>query len=371
VDLDLMTRTKIDPNKLPPLITGPWKLQDLKDEKIGAPKHGLTVFSCFHCGGGSTMGYKLAGFKVLGGIEIDPEMMDLYRTNHNPENSFSFLMPIQDFPAIPDENLPKELFNLDVLDGSPPCSSFSMAGSREDAWNEKKAFREGQTEQVLDDLFFHFIKVADKLKPKIVIAENVKGLIQGKARGYVRDIFKAFDKAEYETQLFLLNSCRMGVPQARERTFFIARRKDLGLKKFELSFQEQIISVSKAIQGTTPNGKQLSDAFKKWWDRCMPGYSFSSAHPKGSYFNSFKLHPNKPANTTTATSGAVQAHWSEPRSMSASEIIRIQSFPDDYDFKNLDAKYVCGMSVPPLMSQRVAAAVAKVLLNKYTASTAL
>jgi DNA (cytosine-5)-methyltransferase 1 len=52
----------------------------------------------------------------------------------------------------------KELFDIDILDGSPPCSSFSMSGSREKAWGKNKKFREGQANQVLDDLFFHFIQ---------------------------------------------------------------------------------------------------------------------------------------------------------------------------------------------------------------------
>ncbi len=186
--------------KIVTLKTGPWNLTDVKN----ISKNGKTVFSCFHCGGGSTMGYKLAGYDVLGGVEIDPEMMKIYRANHNPKHSY--LMGVEDFNKIDNIDLPSELFELDILDGSPPCSSFSMAGSREKQWGEKKKFREGQSHQILDDLFFHFIETANKLKPKIVIAENVKGLIQGKAKGYVKQIFKAFDEAGYTTQLFLLNA---------------------------------------------------------------------------------------------------------------------------------------------------------------------
>ena len=81
--------------------------------------------------------------------------------------------------------------------------------------------------QILDDLFFDFIATAKKLKPKVVVAENVKGIIEGKAKGYVKLILKGFDEIGYNTQLFLLNSSRMGVPQVRERVFFIGVRKDL------------------------------------------------------------------------------------------------------------------------------------------------
>ena len=97
-----------------------WSLSDLEKR----PKHGHTVFSCFSCGGGSSMGYKLAGFDVVGNCEIDPDMMKVYKQNNHPKHSF--LMDIRDFLKLPDERIPEELFHLDVLDGSPPCSVFSF-----------------------------------------------------------------------------------------------------------------------------------------------------------------------------------------------------------------------------------------------------
>lgn len=169
------------------------------------------------------MGYKLAGFDVIGCNEIDPRMMSIYCKNHNPK--FPFLEPIQTFKDRQD--LPPELFNLDILDGSPPCSTFSMAGSREDAWGKLKHFREGQAEQVLDTLFFDFIDLAKKLQPKVVVAENVKGLVLGNAKDYVRRIYQGFEDAGYYVKHFLLDAQQMGVPQRRERVFFLCLRKDI------------------------------------------------------------------------------------------------------------------------------------------------
>ena len=181
------------------------------------------VFSCFACGGGSTMGYKLAGFDVIGCNEIDPKMMEAYKANHNPK--YAYLEPIQTFKMR--EDLPQELYELDILDGSPPCSSFSMAGNREKDWGKDKVFREGQAMQVLDTLFFDFIDLAKKLQPTVVVAENVKGLLLGEAKAYVRQIYREFDLAGYYVQHWLLDASKMGVPQRRERVFFIAFRKDL------------------------------------------------------------------------------------------------------------------------------------------------
>lgn len=105
-------------------------------------------------------------------------------TNHSPQ--FLFTEDIRAFRTRRD--LPDELFTLDILDGSPPCSSF--------------LFREGQVRQRLDDLFFEFIALAKSLRPKIVIAENVKGLLQGNAKAYVKRIIDGFIDAGYSVQLF-------------------------------------------------------------------------------------------------------------------------------------------------------------------------
>lgn len=332
-----------------PLRTGPWNLTDLKD----VPKNGKKVFSIFHCGGGSTMGYKLAGYDVIGGVEIDPEMMAIYRENHKP--SYSFLMGVQEFNKIPREKL-HELHGLDILDGSPPCSSFSMAGARERAWGENKKFREGQAHQVLDDLFFHFIDTAKMLRPKIVVAENVKGLLMGKAKGYVKQIAQGFDDAGYDLQLFLLNSAFMGVPQRRERSFFIAKKKSLNWPKLELKFNEQVITGKEAVKDIKTKGKLINTATDqyKYWNKCQPGEQFSVYHPKKLSFTSSRLNGNLPVPTVTSQITGHNFHWAEPRNFSKEEIIRFQSFPDDYNFCNQEAGYVCGMSVPPFMMQRVA-----------------
>lgn len=343
-----------------PLKTGPWNLADLKN----VIPNGKKVFSCFHCGGGSTMGYKLAGYEVLGGIEIDQKMMQIYKLNHNPK--YSYLMGVQQFKNIPNEDLPKELFELDILDGSPPCSSFSMVGSREDAWGDKKKFREDQAEQVLDDLFFDFIDIAEKLKPKIVVAENVKGLMIGKAKGYVKQIYNAFNKAGYDVQLFLLNAAFMGVPQKRERTFFIARRRDLKLDKISITFKEEIIPFSEIKESKAK--PDLNDRLKKLWNNKKKsdldiGFINERLFGKNTGFATKIQKDELPLYTITASGRNIL--YSEPRHLTKKEVISGQTFPEDYNFSNLDTKYVCGMSVPPFMMQRVADQIYKQWLVQY------
>ncbi len=341
---------------VPPLRTGPWKLSDLSSVK----KNGLKVFSCFHCGGGSSMGYKLSGFDVLGGVEIDQTIMEIYRANHNPK--LSYLMSVERFNRIPADKLPPELFDLDILDGSPPCSSFSTAGHREKKWTKASKFREGQAEQILNDLFFDFIKTAEKLKPKMVVAENVKGLIKGNARGYVKEIFTAFHKAGYDCQLFLLNSSRMGVPQKRERTFFIARRMDLNLPPVSFSFSETPITFQKCGS----EGRQLGAAHQRLWNNRIPSDSNLSDI-------SMRMD-GKPANWShkflktglvpfTVAASCAAVLYDEPRYINDAEIIQIQTFPEDFNFLKSTANYICGMSVPPFMMQRIATEIQKQCFN--------
>lgn len=342
---------------------GPWKLTDLAT----VPKNGLTAFSCFHCGGGSTMGYKLAGFNMLGGVEIDPEMMAIYRANHKPKHSY--LMGVQQFNELPLDDLPDELKNLDLLDGSPPCSVFSMAGKREKKWGSEHHFREGQQKQRLDDLFMHFIEVGQRLQPKVIVAENVKGLIMGNAKGYVKEIFAAFREAGYDAQLFLFNAARMGVPQARERTFFIARRRDLGWGKLEMRFDESTVTAGQALAGlTNQKGQPLSKAFLGAREWCVKNKknrveSWAIAtFGKPKLWNHSLALPDQPTATLASTLRFI--HWAEDRRLSDLECSRIQSFPDDYRWSGLDVGYICGMSVPPYMTQRVALEISRQWFGK-------
>jgi DNA (cytosine-5)-methyltransferase 1 len=326
-----------------------WYLSDLEKVK----KNRLKVFSCFACGGGSTMGYKLAGFDVIGANDIDPEMAWHYKENHSPK--YYFLEDIRKFRQRTD--LPEELYNLDILDGSPPCSSFSMAGAREKGWGKKKQFREGQAEQVLDDLFFDFIELARKLQPKVVIAENVKGMLQGNAKGYVKQIIGLFNTMGYDVQLFLLNSASMGVPQMRERVFFICRRKDILLPELKLGFRNKAISVKEAfesIKDINEKGKDLTlSSMTRYWHKCKPGEAFSKYHPTQSLFTQKKIQRDGPCFTITA--GAPLWHYESPRKLSKQEACVLGSYPLDYKFQKTNlALYMIGMSVPPLMTYGVA-----------------
>lgn len=322
------------------------------------------VFSCFACGGGSTMGYKLAGFDVLGCNEIDSKMIEAYRINHDPK--YSYLEPIQKFKLRDD--LPDELYNLDILDGSPPCSSFSMAGNREKDWGKEKVFREGQAEQVLDTLFFDFIDLAKKLQPKIVIAENVKGLLLGEAKAYVLQIYREFEQAGYYVQHFLLDASKMGVPQRRERVFFIALRKDLAGKfltnldlftvvpELDVSFNEQPINWGDILDESDTT-ETLSKLDGELWEKRVFGdidLCDISLRERNilSRFNAKFLYKHKPSNTITGGEQCVL--FDLKRNRNNTELIKCGTFPEDYNFLKIKQEYLIGMSVPPVMVAQIA-----------------
>lgn len=337
-----------------------WKLKKLKEK----PKNGYKVFSCFSCGGGSTMGYKLAGYDVIGNLEIDPEMMKIYKKNHKPR--YPYLMDIRKFNKLDDDEIPEQLFDLEILDGSPPCSTFSIAGNRDKDWGRKKKFREGQVEQELDDLFFDYLDTAEKLKPKVILAENVKGLVQGKAKGFVKLIKKKFNRIGYDVQLFLLNSATMGVPQKRQRVFFIAHKKEYNLPRLKLKFNEKPIVYKEIKSGRGKKLKKKNKDYKLWKKRKVTDKSFSEIaqreEGKSSYFNYIFLKENKVPNTIT--SGGGYYRMNEPYKISNQDIIRISTFPIDYNFLDTGVQYVCGMSVPPKMIEKIAKEIEKQWLNK-------
>lgn len=332
-----------------------WLLRDLP-----AHPNGPKVLTTFSCGGGSSMGYKRAGYDVVLANDIDPEMAWHYKRNlHPPEYR---LCPIKDLA----DQLPPSAFGVDLLDGSPPCSTFSESGLREKAWGKKKHFREGQAAQVLDDLFFDFLDLAEKVRPRVIIAENVRGMVGGQSKGYVKLIFSRLRAIGYRPQLFYIDASRCGVPQRRDRVFFCAQRDDAPARKLTIVADSAPVSAIEALSDivlteaerveTKPGNNDL-----KWWPLTVPGNSYRDTREaqgdSGILWNHMKAQGTTPVRTLTAGDGAF-THWAECRTFAGREWIRLGSFPDDYEAKSPKIlKYLIGMSVPPKMAEVVARAV--------------
>ena len=325
----------------------PWKwwLKDLEPPAEDAP----TVFSTFACGGGSSMGYKRAGFRVVGNCEIDPKIAAVYDRNLHPRHSY--VMDLREFNTL--EDLPDELYELDVLDGSPPCSTFSVAGSREKSWGVEKAFAEGQKVQRLDDLFFVYFDTVAKLRPKVFVAENVTGLIKKNARGYVNEIIKTAKGLGYDVQLFKLNAAFMGVPQKRERVFFIGNR--VGYPKLRLEFDEKPVTFGEVRTQTSdvmPSGRvaELIRGYKSG-DIDLSG-AYGREKGKRGFFNYNYCYDSKPAYTAIASVRNIRVV--DKMFLSDTDLVNISSFPKDYDFSGSSLQFITGMCVPPSMMANIA-----------------
>lgn len=290
------------------------------------------------------MGYKLAGFEHLGGVEIDEKVAEIYRLNHKPKHLF-----VEDIRKFNKRNdLPAELYSLDILDGSPPCSTFSMAGSREKAWGKEKQFREGQAVQVLDDLVFEYVRTIEKLKPKVCLLENVRGIIQGNAKAYSKEIVRQMEAAGYRVQVFLLNAASMGVPQKRERVFFIGQRNDLGLPDLRLRFDERPI-LFKEVFDRTENKQDLTAVQFALWQKQKPGdKNLADVRGAANGFTDNLVGPNEVC--PTIISGGKFLCKEHPRWFNAFEYCCCGTYPVDYNFADIKPQYLIGMSVPPVMT---------------------
>jgi DNA (cytosine-5)-methyltransferase 1 len=197
-------------------------------EEIAAIEwNGYSAISTFSGCGGSSLGYKMAGFKVLWASEFIPAAQETYRANHS-----GTILDTRDIRQVQAsdilEAIQLEPGQLDLFDGSPPCASFSTAGKREAGWGKVKAYSD--TKQRTDDLFFEYARLVKGIQPKVFVAENVSGLVKGTAKGYFLEILAALKECGYTVKAKLLDAQWLGVPQMRQRIFFIGVRNDLEIE---------------------------------------------------------------------------------------------------------------------------------------------
>ena len=206
-------------------------------------------------------------------------------------------------------------------------------------------------------LFFNFIETAKKLQPKVVIAENVKGMLAGNAKGYVVEIGRKMKEAGYDVQLFCLNAATMGVPQKRERVFFICHRSDLKLPKLQLKFSEKPITWGEIKDENSEGRKPLSSRDKmyidthNWINGRLQKLKTESKQVGGV---GFYYMPRDRMVCSTVISGARYVNHDKMALWSTKEFCRAQSFPEDFDFIKSQPQYVIGMSVPQVMMAQVA-----------------
>ncbi len=374
----------------------PYEMQDVG---IAESKNLFNVISTFAGGGGSSTGYRLAGGRILAINEFVEEARNTYHANfpHTliiPDDikklsGKDFLEPFDMKPG-----------QLDILDGSPPCSAFSVAGKlshgkggkHSDGWGQTKKYSDDQIVENIEDLFFEFLRVADDIKPKVIVGENVKGLTIGEAKEYFNRINNEFTNIGYDVSAKVLDSKHFGVPQTRARTIFIGVRQDI-TSKIGLTFMniasifpsenKELVSLEEGLEGLEINEEEAKWLEEKWQNTAyykatsslMPTdpekvLSGDDYGQKSKHFNMKRASRFKPAPTVTAMgSGATNAgtiHWNVQRKLTIKELKRIMSLPDDFKLTgtfNQQAER-CGRMVPSLMMKAIAESVYEKVLSK-------
>lgn len=332
------------------------KLADIK--KIPSR---FEVVSLFAGGGGSSTGYRMAGGKVLAVNEFINEAVNTYKANW-PDTK---ILPGDVRKLTPEEILQtinKKQGELDLLDGSPPCSAFSTAGSREKGWGQLKKYSDAQQGNV-EDLFFEYSRILRGLLPKVFIAENVAGLTKGIAKGYLNEILRDLKSSGYEVACKILDAKWLGVPQSRTRAIFVGVRKDLWNQKYAGRLHpppnNKSISLIEAFEGLmfTEEDKKETDLTSYAIYKELIALPYGGQSTK--YFQLVKAHPQAPSGCITASAGnkgiACVKHW-DNRAFTVAETKRIMSVPDDYILTGTYQQKIerLGRMVPPLMMKAVA-----------------
>jgi DNA (cytosine-5)-methyltransferase 1 len=396
-------------------------------EIAAIPLNGYRVASTFSGCGGSSLGYRMAGFKVVWANEFIAPAQAVYQANF-PDT----LLDQRDIRAIaPSDILDAtglQAGELDLLDGSPPCASFSMAGKRHKGWGEVKNYSDGRKQRT-EDLFFEYARLLQGLQPRVFVAENVSGLVKGAGKGYFLDILAALKAAGYRVRAQLLDAQWLGVPQARQRLIFIGTRLDLGAEPafpaplgYRYSVRDALpwigavecangfnghamapssqpaatVQASRAVKVSTYGGprslgepaptvlthgrrrtrSEMTLAVEPEADmrRFATGRELDKlgqGEQSGRYFQLTRAALAEPSPTITThgqAHAASVAHPTECRKFSIAELRRICAFPDDFVLLGTYAEQWerLGRAVPPVMMAAIAGTIRDQVLDPAT-----
>lgn len=306
----------------------------------------MRLLSLFSGCGGLDLGFEQAGFEITHAIDKDKTVAETYKLNHKATEFISKDIRSFDFTPL------KQMY-FDGIIGGPPCQSWSVAGRG----------------RGLDDprgrLFFDYVRVIDQLKPDFFVAENVSGILADKYRNQVASILEAFGSAGYHVTINRVEASYFGVPQERDRVFFLGVR--CGFAE-PLSFSNP----------EYPRRRTMRDAI---WDlykhpRFDDLYYIDDFSPKFMSRNRVRSW-DQPAYTVLASGRQAQLHPSAPpmirierdkfifnpdyismyRRVTVRESARLQTFPDSFEFKykKLDDAYkMIGNAVPVLLAYELA-----------------
>lgn len=224
----------------------------------------------------------------------------------------------------------------DVIIGGFPCQDISVNG--------KGAGIKGKR----SGLYRAMVEVVDKIRPKIFVAENVKGLLMRHNAESLHRVLADFRALGYDVTYRLYLAADYGVPQTRERVFIVGTRPDVPKFTHPEPVCKDHISAKEAIRDL--EGLDAAPDFNHIW----------SLANKSAEQGNRKLLADRPGYTMRAEChGNIQFHYSLPRRISMREAARFQSFPDDFRFeaKLRETERQIGNAVPPVLAWHIARAI--------------
>jgi DNA (cytosine-5)-methyltransferase 1 len=317
---------------------------DFIDKPINPPgPYKFKVITTFAGCGGSSLGYKWAGGKVLAAVEWDDNAVQTYRLNHHGTHVLH-----RDIATVTAEELLKltglQPGELDIFDGSPPCQGFSTAGKR-------------QLDDPRNSLFKEYVRLLRGLQPKVFVMENVSGMVKGHMKHVFAIAMRELKASGYQVKCQLMNAMYFGVPQSRERVIFIGVRNDLGIEPSHPQAQTKPVTIREAFASVQDDGTaDRVGPHTKIWKGML---SVKPGETQPGHFSHCRLHYDAPSPTVQKANGLAHYHMWHPkehRVITLAECKRIGSFPDDFQFagKIGDAWDRIGNCVPPRFMQAIA-----------------
>lgn len=275
----------------------------------------LNFISLFSGCGGSSMGYTQAGFKSIVAVDINPVACETYSINFPDSNVLNKdITQINPIDLIKEQNL--SVGELDLLDSSPPCQGFSIAGKRD-------------PKDLRNELFLYVKYFIEELKPKTFIIENVDGLLKGPMKGIFNTIISELKKTNYRIKWKSINSIYYGVPQSRQRVIIMGVREDLNLDPVFPEHEPTINFIGDVIKGI-------------------------DFHSRGQFDKKLK-GVNTFAYTVTKTPSMFFIENGLKRQPTIEELKILQGFPEDFKLVGSfnDQWGLIGNSVPPPLSRKI------------------
>jgi len=386
----------------------------LDDLQKSADRKLFTYISFFAGGGGSSCGYKLAGGDCKFVNEFQQVAVDTYLANWpGTPHICGDIKNVTGKQIMEMTGLKK--YELDIMDGSPPCPPFSMSGTKQKGWGKEKTAY-GMKQKNIEDLTWEMIRIAGEMMPKVIICENVKGLTMDYAKSHLDRMVTDFEALGYATNFQVLNGIHYGVPQKRQRVFIISVRNDVlddinlpwfGMSSIFPSAVDEEPTLEDAIgdlrldNENSVEAVELCEAMKKsakykWLKRLPknpdkvvsvgddvvgPFYDKLIAHRekwgkeiperKSSFYQSRRVPWHQASHTLSEqglqTSLAVHLHAEEDRVYTTKEAKRIMTLPEDYKLTGtLNEKLArIGLMVAPMCMKYVAGSVYKCVLEPW------